>query len=348
MRKNSNSYIGSSICVKLNKYFVFGIVCTVFVISAIIWLFIVYRYNGGLPLFNGGRSFYYDTGAVSFIYQGICGVINILTAYFGLYWINNKKGLLGFVFGAFLSISTGSHSSFFISIIYPIVLVLFYKRFRRFNLKMMIKLSALLIALLFFGLFISPFRSGKMTEPFSFINSLVYSNSFCDIRDGAYLFWGYDHFLNNEIIFGKTYLAGLLSFIPSSLSPFRLEWSWGRFSTVKLFNGAWPNHFGFRGGIAFEMYANFRMPGVIILSILSGYIFANVEKCCNINIYNKLLNEEKYDSSIIVYTSLLSALKSFLICSSGMANFYVFIVLFVVIWFIRNILPVKSRRMSHD
>ena len=170
------------------------------------------------------------------------------------------------------------------------------------------------------------------------LSSLLYGNTFSDIRDGSYLFWGYDTFMNNTVIGGKTYLAGILSFIPSSLSEFRTEWSWGRFSTIKMFNGVWSNHFGFRGGNSFEAYVNFRMPGVILVSLLKGYIFANVEKAYNINIHDKLCENKKFSPESILYLFLLYYAYATLNVSQTMANLYVIVVLLICLRLIYTIL----------
>lgn len=85
---------------------------------------------------------------------------------------------------------------------------------------------------------------------------MIYGNTFSDFRDGALIVRQFHFVLNDSFLYGLTYFAGFLSFIPSSLSPFRLDWSWGRFSTNML-NGWTGEHFGLRGGQFMESYINF-------------------------------------------------------------------------------------------
>lgn len=323
--KKKPSKHGEELCLRIQKYCAYNLLCIILVAAAALWLFIVFKYNGGLPLFNGGRTFFYGSGLVSFIYQALTMIISMLALYFGLCWINNGKGGLFFIFGAFLSIATGTRSSFFINIVYPFAIVLLYKKYKKLNFEMIIKIVVIALLLFFLALFLGAYRSGSAAG-YSILNALLYGNNFCDIRDGAYMFWGYDVFLNNEVIGGKTYLAGLMSFIPSSLSDFRTEWSWGRFSTMKIFNGAWPNHFGFRGGNWFETYLNFRMPGVIILSIVKAYIFAELEIICNVFIFDRIADSKKIYPGSIVFILLLTYLYSIFNVSGGFSNLYVIIV----------------------
>lgn len=335
--RNKASYMGEGLCLKVQKSCIYQAVCMIFVFSALSWLYIVFKYNGGLPLFNGGRTFFYNSGAISFIYQSLGIVISALAMYFGLNWINTNKGLMWFCIGAFLSISTGNRGTFFLSIVYPFLLMLMYKRYKRISLSMILKLAVVFVVLIVFALFIGTYRTGTLSN-YSMLSSLLYGNTFSDIRDGSYLFWGYDTFMNNTVIGGKTYLAGILSFIPSSLSEFRTEWSWGRFSTIKMFNGVWSNHFGFRGGNSFEAYVNFRMPGVILVSLLKGYIFANVEKAYNINIHDKLCENKKFSPESILYLFLLYYAYATLNVSQTMANLYVIVVLLICLRLVYTIL----------
>ena len=211
---------------------------------------------------------------------------------------------------------------------------------------MILKLAVVFVVLIAFALFIGTYRTGTSSN-YSMLSSLLYGNTFSDIRDGSYLFWGYDTFMNNTVIGGKTYLAGILSFIPSSLSEFRTEWSWGRFSTIKMFNGAWPNHFGFRGGNSFEAYVNFRMPGVIIISILKGYIFANMEKMFTIKLYSPLILDSGIKCESIFFMLILNYLYSALNVSGSFSNLYVLLVLIFVLYVAKNVLPFKKKKIKY-
>lgn len=341
-QKKHKKIVFKNVDVIIQNTVIYDVMCLIATIFFVIYLYIVFKYNNGFPLFNGGRGFYYNSGILSYIYQATGTVINILGLYFGLYFINNNKSFLFFVLSAFFSISTGTRAAFFLEIIYPIILVVLYKKYKKINFFMILKVVIAAFLLVVFGLFIDFIRNGNNDSVFSTLQSFLYGNTFCDIRDGAYLFYGYENNFDSKILFGKTYLAGLISFIPSYLSKFRLKWSWGRFSTIGLFNGTWENHFGFRGGSSFEAYVNFRMPGVILFSILNGYFLAIMEESFSDNIYNKIKSGNKINVNSVFYAKFISGLSGFITISSGATTFYTLIVFVLIVYTLHNILPTKN------
>ncbi|PAD22649.1 hypothetical protein [Terribacillus saccharophilus] len=105
-----------------------------------------------------------------------------------------------------------------------------------------------------------------MQDQTGVFDSILYGNNFSDLRDFAWLLSGFqDSFLN-----GKTYLAALLTFLPSSISEYRSEFSYAR-ATLK-FVGIDPDHrAGLRGGIFAKSYFNFGTIGVMLASIVIGF-----------------------------------------------------------------------------
>ena len=98
-----------------------------------------------------------------------------------------------------------------------------------------------------------------------FALNMFYGNSFSDTRDFAVIlsFWD-GHFL-----WGKTYLAGLIAFVPRVLSSFRDTWAIG-VVTATMAGFKTTEHPGLRVGIFGEAYLNFGLVGVFLLSLLIG------------------------------------------------------------------------------
>ncbi len=66
------------------------------------------------------------------------------------------------------------------------------------------------------------------------LDSILYGNTFSDLRDGAFILYGYDA-KYDDFLYGKTYIADILSFLPKSKIEFRQIWSYGLFTTTTLF-----------------------------------------------------------------------------------------------------------------
>lgn len=128
------------------------------------------------------------------------------------------------------------------------------------------------------GVFALGFLRGGRIDSFgmdSLLNDLLYGNTFSDLRDFS---WILSHW-NGEYFYGKTYIAGLISFFPSSISDFRQEWGIGRVTLDIV--GMLDNerfHGGLRGTIFFESLLNFGIIGIIFNSFIYGYVVQFVNK----------------------------------------------------------------------
>lgn len=99
-----------------------------------------------------------------------------------------------------------------------------------------------------------------------FLINFFYGNNFSDTRDFAWIlaFW------DGEYLYGKTYLAAFISFIPRFLSSIREEWSISMYTNAltgfdsEVMPGLRPGMFG-------ESYLNFGYLGVILFGILYGF-----------------------------------------------------------------------------
>lgn len=102
--------------------------------------------------------------------------------------------------------------------------------------------------------------------------AIAFGNSFSDTRDFALVlsFWDRSFFL------GRTYLAGLIAFIPRVISPFRDKWAAGVVTATIV--GLNPReHAGMRIGNSGEAYLNFGLPAVVLLGLFSGSVLRFVD-----------------------------------------------------------------------
>jgi hypothetical protein len=114
---------------------------------------------------------------------------------------------------------------------------------------------------------ISVLRAGGNLSGLLFkLSELIYGNTFSDLRDSAWFFSGW----NGEYILGKNYLADFMVFIPSSMSSFRQEWSYGFYTVKVAFGQTIEEHAGLRIGFFGEIFANFGWFGVIVLGLIIG------------------------------------------------------------------------------
>lgn len=94
-------------------------------------------------------------------------------------------------------------------------------------------------------------------------------NTLIDVRDGSWVFSKWDF----EPLFGKTYLGGALSFVPSGLFPQKKDWHLG---LTNIRTVGWPDdsHFGTRNSMFGEAFFNFGFLGVVYLASVLGILFA--------------------------------------------------------------------------
>ena len=157
---------------------------------------------------------------------------------------------------------------------------------------------------------------------------------FPEIGDGALLLKA-AHMYDVPFAYGKTYLAGALSFIPSSIFPFREAWGFGRYSLEILYLGQntpiAPTYGGLRPTFVGEAYLNGGYFGVVTFGVVLGIILG-VWRCSSQSI--KIL------SGTQVVFFLLS------LCSVMVSDFYgVFhgvALTLMIIWLIENALRLRQ------
>ena len=322
----------------------------------ILWYAIVIVFNHGLPLFNEGRGFFYRQ-SYSPIYQGLDELLLSYGLYYGLRYVYYRKSLFYLIVTVMTLLFTGNRGPVVVSVLAPLIIFHLYhlpqtekneKMIQKgvghilskktlFGFSKLLQVTFLFLILLAVGLALSAIRAGKETSIEQIIQELFYGNTFSDIRDGTMILIRFDKKFYNTFLWGKTYLAGLISFIPSYLSEFRSTWSSGRFTAYTLFG--YETHFGIRGGNSMEAYLNFGLPGVAITSVIEGYYQAAKERI--------------FYEHFILRPSDVSAKEPFVICflpgilaffakSQNLTSIYPEILFFLFVTFYSTILRKRN------
>jgi hypothetical protein len=148
------------------------------------------------------------------------------------------------------------------------------------------------------------------------LDRILYGNDFSDVRDFAHILSKW----NRQELYGKTYAAGFLGFVPRTLVPFRQEYSFATYAN-EIVGFKKDSHGGLRPGPFGEAYLNFGIPGVIVMGILQGLIFGFVRSRLD-----RLRAAGVYDIRILAsQTAALYVLEAITVTSAVWA-FYVFVV----------------------
>ncbi len=160
----------------------------------------------------------------------------------------------------------------------------------------------------------------------TFVISTFYGNSYSDTRDFALIlsFW------DRHLFWGKTYLAGLIAFVPRFLSSFRDKWSLG-VVTASMVGFLPTEHPGLRVGLFGEAYLNFGLLGVAPLGLLVGA----VTRLIDLRVKQSL--NLLPDSGVLVYSWVtIGMITSVAVNSTGGSTFYTVMLIFIVSWFARR------------
>jgi hypothetical protein len=185
--------------------------------------------------------------------------------------------------------------------------------FRREGRVSLFKTSLFFSSLLLSAILIENLRAGSfnLTQACSStLFSYFYGNNFSDTRDFACILSNWD----GEFLYGKSYLAGLLSFIPRSFLWIREEWG------ITLLTNQWIGFDsnimpGLRPGLFGEAFLNFSYFGVILLGLFFGFCLRYVD-----------LKIKQHKDLIKGYShSILFLFASSLTLTVGLWQFYIFI-----------------------
>lgn len=313
--KNVKSVFESS-TIKISNSISSSMILVVDIIIIFLWYILVISKSGTLPIF-GDRLFATKTGV-----QTIYNIFNTLIYVFGIYYFikfiqRNKKiyFLLGLINIVTLFFTANRGPVLFMGL----SVIIFYLYYKIDNLK---KVNIIIILSMFIVLFVGIgmefIRRGiGNINIIETLNSILYGNTFSDLRDGAFILYGYDNKYDG-FLHGKTYIADVLSFLPKSKLEFRQIWSYGVFTTTTLFG--WTNHYGLRGGIFLEAYFNFGYVGVFISAIIFSYITSNIE----IWVYSIIIKKgSKRDLSFeFIIIDFIKNLSLGIMITSGIAQRY--------------------------
>lgn len=255
-----------------------------------------------------------------------------------------KKWILGLFLIAFLfGVLTGTRSVAFGGILVYILTILTYKSARKMiHLRYFLSVVVFAFLLLFLAIYLGDVREGRYnpSDTLSEIGvKIFYGNNFSDLRDFAWLLSNWD----SAFLYGKTYLAGFVSFVPSSMSSFRRQWNWGSFSThITGLNS--DEHPGLRAGVFGEVFFNFGIIGVLIGGLLFGYITRRL----NEHILYVAEQKNEYHAKIEILAGfIVSSLSSSLLVTAGFFGFYLIVACTLVLYIIGSTARLIQYNRTH-
>lgn len=198
----------------------------------------------------------------------------------------------------------------------------------------LVKVFSIGFVVLFLGVGLNMLRSGDLSISglaSGFAEQIFFGNSYSDLRDFAWVYGYWD----KSLLFGKTYLAAFISFVPSFLSDFRTEWAAGKFTATTV--GFDPlEHPGLRPGLFGESYFNFGLLGVIAVGTLLGYAYRYVDFHLKAAAYQ---NNRLNGIAAVVSTMFIFNLT----ITSGFFSLYVFLVVLIFGIWVTKALKILSK-----
>jgi len=297
------------------------------VISLLLFAFML-TFTLNTPYLFNPRSYFLGNKTIRPVYNFLLAVYPLAVIFVGLRSIQYKKTieLIATFFLISLSLFLGTRTA----AIEPILVLGFYYIY--LNSK---KISMLRIGLLILGLFVSAILLNNLrfsSNSFKFFDEILYGNHFSDTRDFAFLL----SFFNDGWLEGKSYLAGLMTFIPRQYSEFRANWAFGLYCArlAQIYDPLFPGH---RPGYFGEVFMNFGIIGVGFLGLWTGYIISLIDKKVHTTITNTGNIIKAYSFTFSAY--FVSVINNSLL----FAPFYTFITSILIITIIRHIVTYKSK-----
>ncbi len=267
--------------------------------------------------FFNGRGFYLKSAYLRPLFNITFSIFPIILSFIALRLIQykEKENLIMFFFLLIISCFFGVRFIFINGLFYLFTQKIFYNEGR----VSLFKLGIGCLFLLLMAVLLENLRQGAYDPLYAtsklFFN-FFYGNNFSDVRDFAWILSYWD----GEFLYGKSYCAALISFIPRVFSPLREEWSFSMY-TNNLLNFDPEVMPGLRPGLFGEPYLNFGLFGVIFFGWIFGFYLRYTDHQIkkNITISKDLI--KGYSLSITFY------LLQCLIISASMWMFYVFILI---------------------
>lgn len=283
------------------------------------------------------RDFFQGNGIWRPVYNLSLTLFPLIILFKGLRAMQNVN-LLKIVYIVFLvglSVFLGTR----MATLEPLFLLFFFYCIK-YNDKIKLK-RIVLISLLFIysTILVLSLRSNEVKKHYSdnSVNAILYGNTFSDTRDFAYILSKWD----NNLLLGKTYSAGLISFIPRKFSEHREKWALGMF-TSRLTHYDSKTFPGFRPGFFGEAYFNFGLLGVIILGILTGYLLRFIDLKIKESVY-------VHDDIIKGYSHItpwfvIAAMS----ISIGFTALYIYLGIMMLMWVYRHFLAFTNTLLASN
>lgn len=276
--------------------------------------------------FFSGREWFLQQPMLRPLFNLTISIFPVALSIFSLRYIQFKeRRCLGLIITFLLfTVFFGVRSVGLGVILFFITQKVFYRE-GRFSL---IKLFSVCFSLLVCAIILGDLREGRFNPLDSFFETsfkVFYGNNFSDTRDFAWILALWD----GEYLYGKTYIAALISFIPRFLSPLREEWGFPMYTNglIGFDSEIMP---GLRPGMFGEPFFNFSYLGVVLFGLLFGFSLRYVDLKIKESVKNSRDIIKGYSYTIIM------SLISFLGLSVGMWGFYTLILLHLAMWLVRG------------
>jgi oligosaccharide repeat unit polymerase len=178
------------------------------------------------------------------------------------------------------------------------------------------------------------------------MNELTYGSTLCALRDNAWVQMAFERG-RYPLYWGKTIVAGFMTFVPSRWSPFKQTYSWG-VVTRTLVNYRDPYSLSGLGSVWFgDWYINFGYPGVVIEALLMGLVFRLFDTRL-LNVLSSYKRSGKYDY-YSVYKVWFFWLVASMAFASGSSDFVEpFLVGFLIMIAVAKWVRLFAGRMRRD
>lgn len=218
----------------------------------------------GIPLFHGREAGQFNPAIRPLItIQSLLASFALILAFTAAFVCRSVANICTIGIAIPATLIAGTRSAPLTPIVLLLILMSSWTRSRN-----IFKIGTVICGLLAAAIAISSLRqhgSSHFGLGVTVASSLFYGNNFSDLRDFSWILSGWNH----GLLLGKTYLSGMLGFVPSYLFPLRNEWAWGpmslRFAHISDPLGLHP---GLRGSFIAEPYLNFGFVGLIVIAAI--------------------------------------------------------------------------------
>jgi len=231
--------------------------------------FVIYTQLKNDVLFNP-RAYFLKDHSLRPIYNVTLAIYPLLLVYVGVRFINSNTlqnrylFLIHFILAFFLGTRT--------SLLEPLLLlvVLFYAaKPKLFNVRNIVFIITAFLMLTFFSVLL---RSGASGKKVKFGEDFFHGNTYSDNRDFGWVLAKW----NGQYLYGRTYMAGVMSVVPRKFSRFREKWAIGIY-TSKVIGYNYKYFAGLRMGFFGEAFLNFGIVGVGLLGLLLGFVLKKLD-----------------------------------------------------------------------